>query len=93
MEFKPEHLTYFDPKTIQIILRNTGFHEINVASGWKILTCDYACHHFERFPVPFVTPFVRIVCRLMPPFLRHKHWRVVASGMMVFSRKTQSLPV
>ena len=93
MEFKPEHLTYFDPKTIQIILRNTGFHEINVASGWKILTCDYACHHFERFPVPFVTPFVRIVCRLMPPFLRHKHWRVVASGMMVFSRKTQSRPV
>jgi SAM-dependent methyltransferase len=88
MEFKPEHLTYFDPKTIQTALFHTGYHEVIVQPGWKILTLDYIAQHFARFPVPVVTPFVNFVSGLLPEAVRKKYRRVVASGMMIFARKT-----
>ena len=51
MEFKAEHLTYFDRQTIQTALFKSGFREVIVQSGWKILNFDYIKKHFERFPV------------------------------------------
>ena len=89
MEFKPEHLTYFEPKTLETALFRTGYNQVIVQPGWKVLTFDYVAKHFERFPVPVVTPFVRFVAGLLPEGLRKKYRRVVASGMMVFARKTE----
>lgn len=89
MEFKPEHLTYFDPKTLQTALFRTGYHEVIVRPGWKILTLDYVAEHFERFPIPVVTPLVRLARSLVPEAIRQKYCRVVASGMMVFARRTE----
>lgn len=88
MEFKPEHLTYFDPQTIQTALLRTGYHEVIVQPGYKILTLDYVAQHFERFPVPVITPLVRFCNGLLPRSLRQKYRRIVASGMMVCARKT-----
>ena len=88
MEFKPEHLTYFDPKTLQTALFRTGYHEVIVQPGWKILSLEYIAQHFERFPVPGLTPLVRFCANLLPRGMRRKYRRVVASGMMVFARKT-----
>lgn len=88
MEFKPEHLTYFDPQTIQTALLRSGYHEVIVQPGYKILTLDYVAQHFERFPVPMVTPLVRFFNGLLPKSLRTKYRRLVASGMMVCARKT-----
>lgn len=89
MEFKPEHLTYFDPKTIQTSLFRTGFDQAIVRPGWKILTFDYIARHFERFPVPLVTPLVTFVASALPHSTAHKYRRLVASGMMVFARKAE----
>jgi 2-polyprenyl-3-methyl-5-hydroxy-6-metoxy-1,4-benzoquinol methylase len=88
MEFKPEHLTYFDPKTIQTALFHTGYQEVIVQPGWKILSFDYIAQHFARFPVPLVSPLVRFLADLLPQGARRKYRRIVASGMMVFARKT-----
>ncbi len=88
MEFKPEHLTYFEPKTLETALFRTGYHQVIVRTGWKVLTFDYVAKHFGRFPVPVVTPLVNLVSRLLPEGMRKKYRRVVASGMMVFARKT-----
>ena len=89
MEFKPEHLTYFEPKTLETALFRTGYNQVIVRPGWKVLTFDYVAKHFERFPVPVVTPLVNFVSRLLPEGMRKKYRRVVASGMMVFARKTE----
>ncbi len=89
MEFKPEHLTYFEPKTLETALFRTGYHQVIVQPGWKVLTFDYVAKHFERFPVPVLTPLVNLVSRLLPEGMRKRYRRVVASGMMVFARKTE----
>lgn len=92
MEFKPEHLTYFDTNTIQHALFLTGYHEVIAQPGWKILNLDYITHHFVRYPVPGVTPLVQFGARLIPRPLRKLNVPVVASGMAVFARATTPPP-
>ncbi len=92
MEFKAEHLTYFDRQTLQTALFRSGFREVIVEAGWKILNFDYIQMHFERFPVPVVTGTLRFLARLLPTKWRAKHHQMVASGMMVFSRKAEMNP-
>ena len=92
MEFKAEHLTYFNRQTIQTALFKSGFREIIVQAGWKILNFDYIKRHFQRFPVPMVTPVLSFIGRILPQKLQFQHHRIVASGMMIFSRKAELRP-
>jgi SAM-dependent methyltransferase len=89
MEFKPEHLFYFDTVTIQNALYQAGFQQVIVEAGRKILNFDYVAHHFHRFPIPFITPIVQVVTELMPKALRYLNIPVVASGMMVYAQATE----
>jgi glycosyltransferase involved in cell wall biosynthesis/2-polyprenyl-3-methyl-5-hydroxy-6-metoxy-1,4-benzoquinol methylase len=89
MEFKTEHLTYFDRQTIQTALFKSGFRDVIVQPGWKILNFDYIKKHFDRFHVPVVTPGLNLAARMLPQAMQHRHRRVVASGIMVFARKAE----
>ena len=87
MEFKAEHLTYFDRQTLQTLLFASDFREIIVQAGWKVLSFEYVKMHFDRFPIPLITPAMNLVARILPKGLQFRHHRIVASGMMVFCRK------
>jgi SAM-dependent methyltransferase len=91
MEWKPEHLTYFNRDNIQTALLKAGFQDVLVRPGWKILSFDYVRAHFEKFPVPLFTGAFRLLGKILPESVRAKHRRVVASGMMVFSRKAPAV--
>ena len=88
MEWKPEHLSYFNRESMTGALQRSGFSGVKVQSGWKILSFDYVHAHFEKFPVAGVTPFLRLLGKILPAFLRGAAVRIVASGMNVFCRKT-----
>ena len=92
MEFKAEHLTYVDRQTLQTALFKSGFRDVIVQPGWKILNFDYIKRHFERYPVPVITPALKFVASLLPKVVRLRHRRMVASGIMVFSRKSELRP-
>jgi glycosyltransferase involved in cell wall biosynthesis/SAM-dependent methyltransferase len=92
MEFKAEHLTYFNRQTIQTALFKSGFHDVIVQPGWKVLNFDYVKKHFERFPVPVITPALNFGTRVLPKRVQLRRRRVVASGIMVFSRKAELRP-
>lgn len=87
MEFKPEHLTYFDRNTLQNTLFQAGFQDTIVAPGWKRLNLDYIAEHFARFPVPFFSRWVGALRRLVPQNVARKQLNVVASGMVAISRR------
>ena len=89
MEWKPEHLTYFNRGNIQTALLKAGFQNVLVQPGWKILSFDYVKSHFDKFQVPLVTPTLRALGRLLPESSKTKPRRVVASGMVVFARKSE----
>lgn len=92
MEFKTEHLTYFDRHTLQTALFKSGFQGVIVKPGWKILSFDYVKMHFDRFPVPLVTPVLKCISRFLPGKVRLRHQRIAASGIMMFARKTEVRP-
>jgi len=89
MEFKPEHLTYFDGKTIQSLLHRTGFSQALVLPGWKILSLNYVAHHFARFPVPIFSTLLRGIAKLTPPRLRNANVPMLASGISVFAEASR----
>ncbi len=89
MEFKTEHLSYFDRKTLQTALFKAGFGDVIVQPGWKVLSFDYIRKHFERFPVSLVTPILKLVGRCLPRRMQLQHRRIVASGIMAFARKAE----
>jgi hypothetical protein len=89
MEFKAEHLTYFNRDTLQTALFKSGFNDVIVKPGWKMLNFDYVKMHFDRFPVPLVTPVLNFISRLLPKKLQFRHQRIAASGIMIFSRKAE----
>jgi len=92
MEFKAEHLTYFDRQTLQTALFKSNFRDVIVEPGWKMISFDYVRMHFDRFPVRVVTPVLNFMARILPQKLQQRHRRIVASGMMVFSRKAEARP-
>ena len=87
MEIKPEHLFYFDRRTLQGALFRAGFHSAVLRPGFKVLSLDYVARHFERFRVPGLTPLLRLARRFLPGPVRHRPLRVVASGVLAFCRQ------
>ncbi|MFI5336461.1 MAG: class I SAM-dependent methyltransferase [Opitutales bacterium] len=86
MEFKPEHLSYFNRRTLERLLRSEGFQDLALAPGYKILNYDYIQEHFEKFPTPFYTRAVKALGACLPPALKSHELRLVASGLVLLGR-------
>jgi len=89
VEFKTEHLHYFNRQTIQNILAKTGFNKVTIAPNYKHLTLEYINAHFQKFRIPFFTNLISFFMGLAPERFRKKRIRLVASGMNVLARKSQ----
>jgi 2-polyprenyl-3-methyl-5-hydroxy-6-metoxy-1,4-benzoquinol methylase len=87
MEYKSEHLTYFSRKSLRLALEDVGFTDLQFTPNYKILNLEYIADHFERFPIPLLTPAVRILNRVLPLSIAVRPFRVVASGIMAIARK------
>lgn len=87
VEYKLEHLFYFDQKTISRLLVQAGFGSLAVTPGRKVLSAAYIVAHFERFPVPFLTLGLRLLNMLLPTGLRKRPFRITASGINVIAAK------
>ena len=81
MEFKPEHLFYFEPSTLTKLLADLDFRDIRINSGKKILTTEYIIGHFDKFPVPLITPTLRLARRILPRRMLKMKMKVTASGI------------
>jgi glycosyltransferase involved in cell wall biosynthesis/2-polyprenyl-3-methyl-5-hydroxy-6-metoxy-1,4-benzoquinol methylase len=82
MGFKPEHLHYFNRNTLHSLLFQTGYEQVVGLPGTKFLSPQYIADHFEKYPVPRVSPVVRLANMLLPRVFRKRHLRLGASGMI-----------
>lgn len=92
MEFKPEHLVYYDTRTLQSQLWQSGFNGVVTLPGRKSLSVDYVADHFRRYPVAGLSPLVRFAAAVLPASLRRRPVRLVASGMLVLARARPERP-
>jgi SAM-dependent methyltransferase len=89
MEYKPEHLFYFNGTTMTRLLGDKGFGRIETSSGRKVLTLDYIIGHFDKFPVPIVSPLLNALRALSPAALLGKPLKVTASGINVLATRRE----
>jgi SAM-dependent methyltransferase len=92
LEFKLEHLFYFDSRTLQLLLFQSGFDQVTLSTGWKTLSPEYVTQHFERFDVPVLSRALRAGSALLPEGVRRRPVRVSGSGVNVIARRTTELP-
>lgn len=86
MEYKQEHLSYFDRSTITAALEESSFGDIQILPNYKVLQLDYITGHFEKFRVPLLSPLFIGINSVLPNSLTRKQFRIVASGISVFAR-------
>jgi ubiquinone/menaquinone biosynthesis C-methylase UbiE len=86
MEYKVEHLFYFNRPSLERALLAAGFEHVAIVPNVKVLSFEYIAAHFERFPVAGITGIVSAMRRFMPRPLRDRPFPVVASGITAIAR-------
>lgn len=89
MEFKLEHLWYFDVKNLRTLLFQKNFSEIRHFTAKKTLSIDYIAAHFEKHPVPIWSQLVKFGKALLPESLRRAPFPITASGIGMIAKKRQ----
>jgi hypothetical protein len=87
MEYKPEHLFYFNEFNILTLLKAVGFEETQVTSGRKVMSWSYIAAHFEIFRVPILTPLMSLSLRIIPTHIARMQFQTVPSGFNVVARR------
>jgi 2-polyprenyl-3-methyl-5-hydroxy-6-metoxy-1,4-benzoquinol methylase len=90
MEYKVEHLSYFNRKAITLLLEKTGYHKIKFHPNYKVLNFDYINRHFVRFPVNVISPLINLARKTIPDKIAYMPVRVIASGMAVIAEKREN---
>jgi 2-polyprenyl-3-methyl-5-hydroxy-6-metoxy-1,4-benzoquinol methylase len=87
MEYKVEHLFYFNQKSLRLLFEKTGFHNIKFIPNYKILNFDYINNHFVRYPVNGLTPLIGMIRRIAPDALAYIPIKLIASGIAAIAEK------
>jgi SAM-dependent methyltransferase len=87
MEYKPEHLFYFNESNIVTLLKAVGFEETKVTSGCKVMSWSYIAAHFDIFHVPVLTPLMSLSLRIIPTNIARMRFKTVPSGFNVVARR------
>jgi ubiquinone/menaquinone biosynthesis C-methylase UbiE len=87
MEYKREHLFYFSRDSIRSLLQTIGFTDIVISAGRKVLTPDYIIRHFEKFPIPVISPTLQLTRKVIPKALLSTPIRLTAGGINVFATR------
>lgn len=88
MEFKSEHIHYFNQETLHSLLFQTGLEPIAALPGHKCLSLDYVTDHFHKYRVPTVSFALERLSAMLPASVRKVPFKVVASGIISIGVKT-----
>ena len=91
MNYKLEHLFYFDTKNLRSILFQNGFTEFRHFKAKKALSIDYIAGHFAKYPVPFWSKLLRAVRFALPQSLLRKEFSVTGGEIGIIAKK-RSIP-
>jgi 2-polyprenyl-3-methyl-5-hydroxy-6-metoxy-1,4-benzoquinol methylase len=83
-----EHLWYFSPRSIGILLKQLGFKDIRLQSASKSITVEYALAHFSRGTSynKMFSPPARILRKLLPEWIKRFQIRYYLGEMVITAR-------
>jgi len=90
--YKTEHLYYFTPDNLRLLLERSGFRQARCGPAWKTLTLDYARHQFDAYRHPLLTPLGRLLAWLPERARRLPIPLALGEMLVVARRKTTDEP-
>ncbi len=90
IEFKPEHLHYFNEKNIRKLFCNANFTNIRIMPEKKWLTTSYICQHFDVYKKKFWTKIFKAANKILPQVILHKKFKLGSGGMLLMASKMVS---
>jgi SAM-dependent methyltransferase len=93
MELKLEHLSYFNPHTLDQLLHRHHFADIQTGAGYKVLTLDYIRSHFDRYPVGGLLGLIPKMMGLVPAGMRRQPRFFRSSGIIACATRGPSQPI
>lgn len=90
MEYKVEHLFYFGEASVRQLFAISNFERPEFHSNQKAVSLDYVYHHFRRYSVPLLTPFISGLRHLLPGRAVYRQWNIAGSGVIAIAYKPLS---
>jgi len=87
IEFKLEHLFYFNDKNARRLLAKSGFTDITVLPARKTLSLKYIAEHYKAYKRRFWTPLLSTIQNIAPKNLSEYPFSMVASGINLMAKK------
>ena len=89
MQFRPDHLWYFNADTMETLLNREGFGAVVQRASLQATSFDYFAGHFERYPVGWITPVTGILRRWLPRAVRRHPARTPSSHRVFLARRVE----
>lgn len=88
LHYKAEHLYYFSPNNIRILLIGSGFHVTTVKPAKKFLSFHYIMHQLKVYRLPLISYiFNDLLPKLTPNKLKDVSLPIYAGDMLILARK------
>jgi SAM-dependent methyltransferase len=90
LEFKLEHLSYFDRHSIESLVWQTGFRSIECLPGQKTLSLRFIAANFRRNPVPPWSSLLSLT-KLLPEKIKNHPFIGADGGILVLAKKSMEV--
>lgn len=87
INFKREHLHYFSPKSIEILLTGFGFEILSLTANVKYLNLNYVQSQLSVYEVPVLSGFFRHLGRFIPSRIKSVNFPFYTGEMFLIARK------
>ena len=94
MQYKHEHVIYWNPHSLRRALRLTGFEPVQTRHNWKTFSPAYYAAYFRKYTLlgGLGAALVKIHDRLPKPIQRLPFPNPVTGEMLVVAKKPQTNP-
>lgn len=86
VNYKEEHLFYFNKKTLSEILNDADMDILTVKYAKKALNLNYLIGHFKAYPVPLLTPIFKILS-IIPSRFRKAKLLIPSGDIIILAQK------
>lgn len=84
--YKLEHLMYYTPEALELLLAPLGYKRLYLASATKTLTLAYLELQMRTYPVPLVTPLISLLSRIVPAAATQSRFKLYSGELFLISR-------
>lgn len=84
--YKREHLLYFTPRSLSLLMEPFGFRRERLTAATKTLTVAYLDLQLRTYPLPLITTLMNALVGLLPGKLRQALFRIHSGELFDISR-------